>query len=178
MYKIDSKLTATNWNSLQIYLVSHLSWAKALSTTNAPFGISTFHWNRSPIRKTLNKNTCFDFGFAWCEALKDIFTRVVRPKGCYRMIDCISKQACIPVGCVPSASVAISTGGWGEGRVGLGVEGVCLWVRGGGVCLWVWGECLPPPDPFHHTPPVNRTGFPLFRADKIPWYFHDFSRFF
>ena len=22
------------------------------------------------------------------------------------------------------------------------------------------------------------TGFPLFRADKIPWYFHDFSRFF
>ena len=22
------------------------------------------------------------------------------------------------------------------------------------------------------------SGFPLFRADKIPWYFHDFSRFF
>ena len=25
---------------------------------------------------------------------------------------------------------------------------------------------------------VHRSGFPLFRTDKIPWYFHDFSRFF
>ena len=25
---------------------------------------------------------------------------------------------------------------------------------------------------------ITLSGFPLFRTDKIPWYFHDFSRFF
>ena len=25
---------------------------------------------------------------------------------------------------------------------------------------------------------LDNTGFPLFRTDKIPWYFHDFSKFF
>ena len=44
----------------------------------------------------------------------------------------ISEQECIPVGCIPSAAVAVSGGGWG-----VGGEVVCL--RGvwpGGVCLW------------------------------------------
>ena len=29
-----------------------------------------------------------------------------------------------------------------------------------------------------HQIKLHYTGFPLFRADKIPWYFHDFSSFF
>ena len=41
-----------------------------------------------------------------------------------------SKEECIPVGCVPPASVAVST--IGEGVVGVSAFGL------GGVCLWVW----------------------------------------
>ena len=55
----------------------------------------------------------------------------------------LKKQECIPVGCVPSTSVAVSPrggGGWGlgGGDLSVGPGGVCLWVRGGGgVYLWV-----------------------------------------
>ena len=53
----------------------------------------------------------------------------------------LKKQECIPVGCVPSTSVAVSPrgGGWGlgGGYLSVGPGGVCLWVRGGFVYLWV-----------------------------------------
>ena len=47
-----------------------------------------------------------------------------------------SKQECIPVGCVPSAVVAVS--GWGEGVSAKGA----VYLREGGVCLRQ-GVCLP-----------------------------------
>ena len=49
----------------------------------------------------------------------------------------IKKQECIPVGCVPSAGVAVSRGeGAGPGGVYL-VLGGCTWFQGG--CTWSGG---------------------------------------
>ena len=48
------------------------------------------------------------------------------------------KQECIPVGCVPSAAVAVSRGGgiWSRRDV-PGLGGRCTWSRGGCTC---WGD--------------------------------------
>ena len=90
------------------------------------------------------------------------------------------EQECIPVGCVPPATVAISTGRgcvylWVQGDVYLWVQGVSVSGSGGvflcvrGVYLWVWVSLLHHPGhpldthppfttppfyhpPFHHTP--------------------------
>ena len=44
------------------------------------------------------------------------------------------KQECIPVGCVPSAAVAVSGGGcaWSRRVCMVGGGGVCAWSGGGG----------------------------------------------
>ena len=79
------------------------------------------------------------------------------------IVESSMEQECIPVGCVPPASVAVST----RGCVPLGRGSICLWVHG--VSASGSMGCLPPLHHapfhhiypftllFHHTPPFHHT---------------------
>ena len=84
----------------------------------------------------------------------------------------------ILVGCVPSTSMVVSTGVfclWVQGAVclPLGLEGVCLWVRGGSACesrgmsacgfggVYCHSLDIPPTHPLDTHTPLHHTPFTL-----------------